>query len=276
MIELDTDECIAAIQAGKAIHASVNDGAFFVKIEDYTHYVCTAIHNGHRLRSGLLENCALHDSQRLREEDPWTADIAENMPITVVGNDSRYEYDLNRSPETCVYEEAWGQAVWNKPLSDAEKASSVAKHDTFYTVLGALYEKLESLHPQVLVYDVHSYNCKRPGMGDVPLFNIGTEQLDTQRWQATIDQWVEQLGSIQLPGIEVRAAINEVFYGRGYQATFVGKRCRNTLVIPTELKKVFMDELSGEALPDVLEVLHREFEQAIIGHAQHFLSGRSD
>ncbi len=276
MMELDADGCITAIQAGKTIHASVNDAAFFVKIEGYTHFVCTAIHNGHRLRPGLLENCALEDLQRLREEDPWTADVVENMPITLVANDSRYEYDLNRPPETSVYEEAWGQAVWNKPLSDAEKTISVAKHDTFYTVLGALYEKLESLHPHVLVYDIHSYNCKRPGMGDVPLFNIGTEQLDTQRWQATIDQWVEQLGGIQLPGVEVRAAINEVFYGRGYQATFVGKRCRNTLVLPTELKKAFMDELSGEPLPDVLEVLHREFEQAITVHAQHFLSCRSD
>jgi N-formylglutamate amidohydrolase len=149
-------------------------------LKDYAHFACTAIHNGHRLRPELLENCALDDAQRLREEDPWTADIAANMPITVVANDSRYEYDLNRTPETCVYEEAWGQAVWKEPLSDVEKAASVAKHNAFYTVLGALYEKLESLHPQVLAYDVHSYNCKRPGMGDVPLFNIGTEQLDTQ------------------------------------------------------------------------------------------------
>ncbi len=268
-MELDADSCVAMIREGKVFDASVNDGAFFVRIKDYVHFVCTAIHNGHRLRPELLENCALDDAQRLREEDPWTADIAANMPITVVANDSRYEYDLNRPPETCVYEEAWGQAVWKTPLSDTEKTASVAKHNTFYTVLGALYEKLESLHPQVLVYDVHSYNCKRPGMGDVPFFNIGTEQLDIQRWQTTIDQWVEQLGSIQLPGIEVRAAINEVFYGRGYQATFVGKCCRNTLVLPTEVKKVFMDELSGEPLPDVLGILQREFEQAITAHTQH-------
>lgn len=106
----------------------------------------------------------------------------------------------------------------------------------------------------------------RSGMGDVPLFNIGTEQLDTQRWQAIIDQWVERLGRISLPGIEVRAAINEVFYGRGYQTTFAGKRCQNTLVLPTELKKVFMDELSGEPRSDVLEILHAEFEQAISDH----------
>jgi len=72
-----------------------------------------------------------------------------------------------------------------------------------------------------------------------------------------------------LPGIEVRAALNEVFYGRGYQATFVGERFRNTLVLPTEVKKAYMDELSGKPLPNVLEILQREFEQAITVHAQH-------
>lgn len=81
---------------------------FFVKIEDYSRVVCTAIHNGHRLRPALRENCALSEAERLREEDPFTADLIANMPITVIGNDSRYEYDLNRPPETCVYEEAWG------------------------------------------------------------------------------------------------------------------------------------------------------------------------
>jgi hypothetical protein len=268
MIEFGVDECVTAIRNRETFHAAINNGAFFIKIEDYTHFVCTAIHNGHNLRSGLVEKCALNDSERLREEDPYTADIAANMPITVVANDSRYEYDLNRSPETCVYEEAWGQAVWCEPLSDAEKAASVAKHNAFYTVLGALYEQLESLHPQVLAYDVHSYNYKRPGMGDVPLFNVGTEQLDTQRWQPVIDQWVGKLGKITLPGIEVRAAINEVFYGRGYQATFVGKYFRNILVLPTEAKKVFMDELTGKPRTDVLEKLHAEFERVISEHVQ--------
>ena len=266
MIELGIDECMEALREGKTFHASVNDGAFFIKIEAYTNFVCTAIHNGHRLRAGLLEKCALSAAERLREEDPYTADIAANMPLTVVANDSRYEYDLNRPPETCVYEEAWGQVVWCEPLSAAEKAASLAKHTAFYTVLGVLYEQLESLHPLVQVFDVHSYNYRRPGMGDVPLFNIGTEQLDTKRWQAVINQWVERLGRISLPGIEVRAAINEVFYGRGYQTTFAGERCRNTLVLPTELKKAFMDELSGAPRLDVLETLHKEFEQAIRDH----------
>ena len=135
-------------------------------------------------------------------------------------------------------------------------------------MLGALYGKLESLHPQVLAFDVHSYNYQRPGMGDVPLFNIGTEQLDTHRWQPDIDRWAERLGRINLPGIAVRAAINEVFYGRGYQATVVGRHYHNTLVLPTELKKVFMDELTGKPRSDVLEQLHAEFEQAISEYVQ--------
>jgi hypothetical protein len=46
-------------------------------------------------------------------------------------------------------------------------------------------------------------------------------------------------------------------------------------VLPTEVKKVFMDELPGEPLPDVLEILQREFEQAIIAHAQYQAVSRS-
>ena len=263
MKEQHVDDCVTAIKERKTFHASVNDGAFFIKIDDYTNFVCTAIHNGHRLRPGLLQKCALDEAQRLHEEDPYTADMIANMPITVVANDSRYEYDLNRPPQICVYEEAWGQVVWSDPLSDDEKAVSLARHTAFYTVMGALYETLETLHPQVLAYDVHSYNYQRPGMGDVPLFNIGTEQLDTQRWQPVIDRWVDGLAGIQLPGVAVRAAINEVFYGRGYQATFVARQFSNTLVLPTELKKVFMDEASGEPRPDILERLHGQFEQVI-------------
>ena len=267
-MDLSVSECLQAIQDRKTFAASVNDGAFFVRVDDYVHFVCTAIHNGHRLRPELLAKCALDESARFHEEDPYTADIAANMPITIVANDSRYEYDLNRPPQTSVYEEAWGQVVWHTPLTDAERAISLARHEAFYTVLGGLYAQLESMHSRVLVYDVHSYNYRREGMGDVPLFNIGTEQVDTGRWQPEIDRWVDLLGGIRLPGVSVRAAINEVFYGRGYQATYVGNHCRNTLVLATEAKKVFMDELSGELHRDVLAELHREFELAIGRHAQ--------
>jgi len=261
--EFSIEQCVAAISRQELFHASVNNGAFIVKIDSYANFVCTAIHNGHRLRPPLLAKCALDNSQRLHEEDPYTANVISNMPITVIANDSRYEYDLNRPPETCVYEEAWGQTVWSKPLTNEEKTQSLAKHSDFYIVLGALYKTLESIHPQLYAYDIHSYNYQRPGMGDVPLFNIGTEQVDTERWQGVVNQWAAGLGSIQLPRVDVRAAINEVFQGRGYQATFVKTHCSNTLLLATELKKVFMDENTGEPYSDILEVLQPQFEQRI-------------
>jgi len=134
-----------------------------------------------------------------------------------------------------------------------------------------LYRKLESLHPAVLTYDVHSYNWRRPGMGDTPVFNVGTEQIDMARWENAVNRWVSELARIHLPGIPVRAAVNEVFFGRGYHATFVRETQPNTLILPSEVKKIFMDENTGEPLPDILDPLHQQFEAAITRHAAEFV-----
>jgi len=61
------------------------------------------------------------------------------MSITVTGCDSRYEYDLNRGPDTAIYEEAWAKVVWKTPLSAEQKAISLGKRNTFYRVVSALY-----------------------------------------------------------------------------------------------------------------------------------------
>lgn len=267
---MTADECIEAIRRQETFHASVDDEAFFVKVEDYTHFVCTAIHSGHRMRAGLAGKCALSEAERLYEEDPFTDTLIGNLPVTVMANDSRFEYDLNRGPDKCVYVEAWGKSVWREPLTEAEKTRSLDKHAAFYRVLGALYDKLESLHPAVLTYDVHSYNYRRPEMGDTPVFNVGTEQIDMTRWQGAIDHWVGILDGIRLPGIPVRCAINEVFFGRGYHATFVRENQRNTLILPSEVKKVFMDEHTGQPYPEILEPLHAEFERAVRKNSHDF------
>ena len=271
MIDLTHDECIARIDKGETFEARVDDGAFEIHIRAYTAHVCTAIHAGHRMRDELLPKCALSESERLYEEDPYTDTLVANQPITVFARDTRFEYDLNRAPEACIYEEAWGKAVWKQPLTETERQTSLDKHAAFYAVLGALYRKLESLHPAVLTYDIHSYNWRRPGMGDTPVFNVGTEQVDMQRWETAVNRWVEELAGIRLPDIEVRAAINEVFYGRGYHATFVRDNLENTLILPSEVKKIFMDENTGETFPAILDTLHEQFETAISRHATEFV-----
>ncbi|VAX01140.1 hypothetical protein MNBD_GAMMA21-1867 [hydrothermal vent metagenome] len=108
---LSEQECITAIESGKPFHANVA----------YAPFICTAIHDDHRVRDEIIDNCALSEDERYFEEDPYTGEFINNMPITVTGCDSRYEYDLNRGPDTAIYEEAWAKVVWKTPLSAEQK-----------------------------------------------------------------------------------------------------------------------------------------------------------
>ncbi|MCF7970181.1 MAG: flavohemoglobin expression-modulating QEGLA motif protein [Methylococcaceae bacterium] len=270
MYKLSEEACLKAIKKGELFHAQIED-AFEIKIEDYGFFVCTAIHDGHQLRDELANHCTLSSDERLYEEDPYTGEMIASMPITLIALDSRYEYDLNRPPETCIYEEAWGKQVWAKPLAKKQRQISMDKHALFYRLLGAIIKKVEALHGNCLIYDLHSYNYVRMTTEpSPPTFNIGTEQLDSERWERVITHWNKTLAMVDLPNIQTRSAINEVFFGRGYLATFVKQKFKNTLVLPTEVKKVFMNEASGEVYPLVLDRLKEALKEVILSNALYF------
>ena len=270
MIKMSESACIKAVQEAQLFHAIV-DEAFEIKIENYGFFICTAIHDGHHLREDLIENCALTSDERLYEEDPYTGEMIASMPITMIALDSRYEYDLNRASDNCVYDVAWGKPVWLKPLTNSQKQLSVDKHKMFYRVLGELIKTVEKLHGNCLVYDIHSYNYSRMNQSEIPpTFNIGTEQLDTQRWAQVIKHWNKILAKIVLPNNDTRSAVDEVFFGRGYLATFVKTKFKNTLVLPTEVKKVFMSEETGEVYSLVLNDLKAAFKEMFLANALYF------
>ncbi len=246
MLRLSEQQILERIAAGKTFECEMVDGSFSLKIDEYTPAICAAVHNGHQFRDSLKVSCALDDGERLYEEDPFTGELIDAMPITLIGQDSRYEYDLNRPVATCIYKKAWGKEVWHKPVSASQRKTSVNKHRVFYNILSALVEKVESLYGACVVFDVHSYNHLRREETDTPTFNLGTEQIDLDRWNAVVQRFEKNLGKIELTNLEVRAAQNEVFYGRGYLIAHVNSRFENTLVLPCEVKKVFMDELTGE------------------------------
>jgi uncharacterized protein (TIGR02421 family) len=268
MIKLTEKECLKAIRQEQYFHAEI-ESAFEIKIEDYGFFICTAIHDGHQLRESLIANCLLSETERLYEEDPFTGEMISAMPITLIALDSRYEYDLNRVSDNCIYEDAWGKAVWNKPLSNSEKKMSLNKHALFYRILAALVKKIEVLHGNCLVYDIHSYNYHRINE-DTPTFNIGTEQLNTKQWANVIKHWSKSLAMVQLPNLEVNSAINGVFFGRGYLATFIKQNFKKTLALPTEVKKIFMDETTGESYPQVLNDLKSGLKEVILADALYF------
>jgi uncharacterized protein (TIGR02421 family) len=262
-------EIISNIENRLHFEALAPNGEFIVKVSRYVPYCCTAIHNGDALRKELKPKIALSDYERWYEEDPMTAEFIASMPITIIGLDSRFEYDLNRSPETCIYEEAWGKKVWKKNLTATDIKLSKKKHANYYKVLHTLVAKLEDLFGGCLVYDIHSYNYKRWDR-KVPLFNIGTENIDVNRYREFIEHWLNELSLIKLTDIENITAENDVFFGRGYNLEYLTKNFKNTLVLATEIKKIFCDELSSDIYPKIVRSLQQKLKKAILNNANFF------
>lgn len=273
MQNLDLQQVLDQIDQGLCFEASC-EGAFIVKIQEYVPYVCTAIHNGHALREELKEICLLSEEERLYEEDPYTADFIQSLPITLVGCDSRYEYDLNRSEEECIYEEAWGKKIWSRELSETQKEISLNKHRMFYKVVGALISKLEKDFGAALIYDIHSYNYKRHKVSF--LFNIGIENIDVKKYNSQISYWKRQLLTIKTRKIKPEVSVNHIFYGRGQLLKYIKDNFSNTLVLATEVQKVFMNELNGQPFPLVIQTLARGFKSAIINNSQHYINTLSN
>ncbi len=272
---LSENEIIGKIEAEEIFTATVAECGLLVKIEQYVPGICTAIHNGHHLRESLRDQCSLSDAERLYEEDPFTGEFIQSNPISLIAQDSRYEYDLNRSSEHCIYETAWSKSVWKKPLSAAEISLSREKHRSYYRILYALVKQLEKKFNACVLYDFHAYNYKRIDEPDTPTLNIGTAQINNSIWKNEVNHYFNQLKKISLPNLHVRVAKNEVFRGLGYQATFINENFRHTLILATEIKKVFMDENTGEVFPLVLAELKEGLKYALAMNAAYFARKRT-
>jgi uncharacterized protein (TIGR02421 family) len=253
---------IASIQAGECFECLTEDGALAIKIEAYVPTICTAIHAGHQFRMPLQRYCRLSETERFYEEDPFTDQFIAAMPITLVSMDSRYEYDLNRPLATCIYKTAWGKKVWLKALPAKERRLSVDKHQQFYRILDALLARIEKQFKAALVFDVHSYNHFRIET-ETPTFNLGTEQLDSDRWSSVLGFVQKRLQQVELPNLPVSSAINQVFYGRGYLTAHINSRYENTLVVPLEIKKIYMDEIEGNPYPIIMNSLSQQFKDSL-------------
>ncbi|MET1259468.1 N-formylglutamate amidohydrolase [Flagellimonas sp. DF-77] len=270
MRRLSVDAIIGLIEAGECFEAVSDDYAFTLKVENYVPYVCGAVHNGHQFRSSLWENCLHTEYERWYEEDPCTKQMVASHPIVIAGCDSRFEYDLNRHPDTAIYTDAWGKQLWRTPLDHEEKTHSLTKHARFYQVVDALMGKLESLFPKVLVFDMHSYNWKR-WEREVPVWNLGTANIDNDRFGDLAKAWSRKLGTMQLPnGIASTSKINDTFQGNGYFLKHITQGFSNTLVLATEISKVYCDELTGVIYPEVVDSVAKQLQELIPLQAKEF------
>lgn len=269
MNTLSEQEIIHRIKRQEPFAAVIDSGAFSIKIDRYIPAISTAIHAGHTVQKQILDKLLLTEKERKYEEDPYTGDMLASLPIVLQGLNSRYQYDLNRASDKCIYEEAWGKKVWSVPLTTEERNNSLKLYDSYYRVLHALLTTLEKKYSNCIVYDLHSYNYRRL-KADAPLFNIGTHYIDKTVYQPVLDDLRTRLIAAELPGIEKRVAFDEVFMGKGFQSRFIHENHGKCLCIPLEIKKVYMAESSGEPYPETIAAFTNALRQALSCNAGQF------
>ncbi len=270
MLKLSIKEIITKINAEEPFHAIVEDYSFTLKIDTYTHYICAAVHDGHQFRKELWNNCLHTEFDRWYEEDPATRQMVQHHPIVIAGCDSRFEYDLNRAPESAIYDDAWGKELWKKPLKSETKNRSLEKHYNFYKVVHALVSKIESKYGSAIVYDMHSYNWRRWDR-EVPVINLGTSNIDNDKYESFTTSWCTTLSEIKLPyDIRTSAAINDTFQGNGYFLKYITQHFKNTLVLATEFSKIYCHELEYIIYPEVVHAIEKELHNKLPAHAKMF------
>ncbi len=245
------------------------------RVEGEGPIVATAIHDGHAIRADLAPRLALDDAGRLREEDPFTGAWTACATNRIVVGTSRFEVDINRPPETCVYqrpEDAWDLVVWNEPLPEDVVATSRAIHDRYYAELGELCTRLTAEHGRFVLLDLHSFNHRRDGPDGEPAdprtnpeVNLGTGTVDRARWGGLVDRFRLELSAFEVGGKALDVRENVKFRG-GYQSRWVHERFPDSgCVLAVEFKKTFMDEWTGEPDPAHLEQIGAALDATVPG-----------
>ncbi len=231
--------------------------------------VAAAIHDGHTIRPAIVSDIGISESERLREEDPYTAILTQFVETQIVGTRSRFEVDLNRPREKAVYlkpDDAWGLTVWKSKPNSAVLAESLGEYDSFYADVKELLDDLVSEFRHVVVFDIHTYNHKRDGADGAtadqatnPEVNLGTGTLDRDYWARLVDRFVSDLRSYPIAGRSLDVRENVKFQGGEFARWIHTHYPKQVCALSIEFKKFFMDEWSGEVdlatLMDLFDLL---------------------
>jgi len=226
-------------------------------------YVGVALHNGNRVGSEVLEAMEVGQEERFREEDPHTDSFIQDFPLQLIARDSRFEYDLNREIEKCIYpagEKKWGLQVWNRPLTQSEIEMIYSKYREFHALLDLIMKHIIENHNSAILFDIHSFCYQRETrthwwQDEKPDINLGTRYINREYFSPLIELFLENMSGITLDGHTLRIFENEIFPGGYLTRKYAKSHNRKVLVLAIEYKKIFMNELTGELYPQILKLL---------------------
>lgn len=236
-------------------------------MENSSPVIATAIHNGHKVREEVEKNLAISDSDRLREEDPYTGRWTNIADTKIIVDISRFQVDLNRPREKAVYikpEDAWGLYIWNQEPPKELIDRSLMEYDRFYSTLHELLTKSVKQFGKIVVLDLHTYNHRREGpdgqfaqVEQNPEINIGTGTMNRQQWASVVDRFVHDLKEFDFLGRKLDVQENVKFQG-GQLSRWVHQNFPMTVcVLAVEVKKFFMDEWTGVLDQTVFSAVHK-------------------
>ena len=173
----------------------------------------------------------LDATARRYEEDPYTGDWTTIAPTRIVGQRSRFEFDLNRPREKAVYlapADCWGLDVWKSPPPPDVVHRSLAEYDDFYahvricarTARCATWPR-RRLRPAQL--QSHSRRCRtarRPTPAENPEINLGTRSMDRTYWNPIVDRWLAEMREYDYLGRSLDVRENVKFFG-GHFPTWI-------------------------------------------------------
>lgn len=270
-------EFLADLRANGRIHGRGRLGGFAFDVDGSAPYIATAIHAGSKVRDELRPLMAVSTAGRYFEEDPETDTMIRGAASAVWGLDARSEYDLNRPPVDALPltpGQFWGTKVYARQPTAAMKRTSLAKYDEFYAFMAGWVETTLEKFGVGLVYDVHSYNISRQvkkGVASPPVFNLGTAGIDRHRWAASVENWLDRLKKVEIPGVRTNVAENLVFSGKGELCRRLTRWDPRILVLPTEVSKSYMDERTGRVDRAAVNALREGLGRAMQAHSLSFL-----
>ncbi len=237
--------------------------------------MATAIHAGHDVRSDIIDLLAVDDKTRLREEDPFTDYLTEIAPNRIIVTTSRFEFDLNRPLQKAIYldrADAWGIDVWQQQPNLQILHTSLSRYEQFYQAAALFLNSIASTYRRFVVLDLHAYCHRRKGPefppddpASNPDINIGTGSANKKKWAWLIERCIADLRAFDLGRQRLDVRENVKFQG-GYFSSWINRRYPNeACAIAIEVKKIFMDEWTGQVDMAKLDMIKKALASAIPG-----------
>ena len=238
--------------------------------------VAAAIHAAHAMRPEVVEYHGLSEKQRLREEDPytdqWTREVGD---FRIIGEKSRFEYDINRPRHKAVYltpDDAWDLSIWETEPPRELIDRSLKEYDEFYEEVRKNLDNIRDEFGRFVVLDIHSYNHIRPGPDSPPAdaeknpeVIVGTSNMDQSKWTPLIEKFISDLRSSTIAGRHPDVRKNVKWTGGHFSEWIHNTYPDHACCFAIEFKKLFMNEWTGEIDPEHHDDIHKALKNTVPG-----------